>query len=301
MRESTPTRRVAAVALCWLPVVAVIASWLLLRERLPEEMATQWSGRKTSGYTASVVVVAIILGVACSAALSATFVRRRRVVFLAAGFGGMGALVWFVLALANAVQPPDVGGWGLLTPFAFAYGFIPSSVIGRDAEVSVEDAHATDEEGAVVEADGPSESVTVEDAVVSPVSAVGATALIGGGLFWGGAASTVEWSSVVLVVCGLIFAEFAILRVRLDDRRFRVCGLIPGLPLCSIDRRQIDDIKSAWISPTHWWGWGYQVGTTGVGLIARKGAGITVRHNGQTLTVNAQRPGLFIAAQRSMR
>lgn len=298
MRESTSARRTAAVLLCWLPTVAIVASWPILLERLPDEMATQWSGERTSGHTAPVLVLAVTFGVACIAALSATFVRRRRAVFLAAGFAAMAACVWLVLALANTVQPPDVGGWGLLTPLAFAYGFIPFSVIGRDAEI--ENMHVTDDDGANAEVDGQSD-IVVEDAVVSPVSAIGSTVLIGGGLIWAGAIGAIEWPSAVLVVTGLIFAEFALLRVRLDDQRFRVCGLIPGFPLCSIGREQIDNMASVWISPSDWWGWGYRVGASGVGLIARKGAGVAVRHNGQTLTVNVQRPRLFVSALRNER
>jgi|GEM_PF-6554547 len=260
-------------------------------------MATQWTGAATSGYTDSVIVFGVNLGVACIAAVSATFVRRRRAVFLAAGFGGMAACVWLVLALANTGQPPQIGGWGLLTPFAFAFGFLPFSLIGSDA---VDDrAQGIETAGVGAEAGERSESVTVEDAVVSPVSAVGSSALLGGGLFTFGSAGAVGWPSVVLVCAGLVLAQFAILRVRLDGQRLRVRGLLPWLPLYSIDRERIHGVESAWISPADWWGWGYRFGERGVGLVARKGAALVVHHDGRTLTVNVHRPELFISALRS--
>ena len=297
MSDSTSARRFAAVALCWVPAVVIVASWLILIDLLPEEMATQWSGKKTSGYTDSMVVVGANLGVACIAALSAMFVRRRRAVFLAAGFGAMAACVWLVLAIANTAQPPEVGGWGLLTPLAFAYGFIPFTLIGSDAVI--DEARGIGVVSVVAETGEQSAPAVVEDAVVSPVSAVGSLVLVAGGLFLIASAGAVEWSAVVLVCAGLVSAQFAILRVRLDGQRLRVRGLIPWPSLYSVDRDQIHDLEAAWISPADWWGWGYRFGGRGVGLVARKGAAIAVHHDGRTVTVNVQRPELFISAQRS--
>ena len=110
----------------WLPTLAILVSWLLLRDELPETMVTQWSGRTPSSWAPAGLALAVTGSISVVSAACAGRSDRRGV-WIAAGFSALSASAWLVLALANAQPVPYVGGWGLLTPLAILYGGVPAA------------------------------------------------------------------------------------------------------------------------------------------------------------------------------
>ncbi|WP_104133712.1 hypothetical protein [Cryobacterium sp. Y62] len=136
--NSAPTRPrdVAAAATLWLPIAAVVVTWLLWIERLPAVLPRQW-GRDgaVSSTMPTVAMGAIAVVVSLGAALFATYWLRergapnRRSVYLGLGFAaGLSSCLWLTTAgitIAAGTAEPEMGAWVLFTFAACGYGGLP--------------------------------------------------------------------------------------------------------------------------------------------------------------------------------
>jgi hypothetical protein len=226
---------------------------------------------------------------AVTAGLAGRTERRR--VWIAAGFSAFGASVWLVLLVVNMQPQPELGGWGLLTPFAFLYGGLPAACTRADNEQVDGDSHVDE---------SPTWTPGARDVTVSPVIcclsiAAGISTLIAA---WP-ALSRGTWNGweIGLGVVTLIAAEFAVSRVSKSARGIVVFGSLPGIPLYSIRSDRIASVEHVWIRPLDWGGWGYRIGPAGTGLILRAGPGVIVRSaSGRAFTFNARCPERLITA-----
>lgn len=102
-------------------------------------------------------------------------------------------------------------------------------------------------------------------------------------------------AEIALGIATLVAAEFAVARVRRDERGFAVFGLVPGIPLYSIRADRIHSVERADIRrPIEWGGWGYRIGSFGRGVILRSGPALTVRSTpGDRFTVSVRHPERF--------
>lgn len=106
--SSAPTRArdAAAAATLWLPVVAVIVTWLLWKNRLPNVLPRQWGSDGAVSSTMPTWAMALIaFSVSLGAALLATHSLRergaptRRQVYLGLGFAaGLSSCLWLTTA-----------------------------------------------------------------------------------------------------------------------------------------------------------------------------------------------------------
>lgn len=223
---------------------------------------------------------------AVAAAVAGRSERRR--VWIAVGFSAFSASVWLVLLFVNMQPEPELGGWGLLTPFAFLYGALPALFTRPDVKEADVD----------YDTDPMSVSMDVaRDFVFSPVicclavssgisALIAAWAAISGGGFNGFA--------IGLGLVAVFAAEFAVVRISKNQRGMAVFGAIPGIPLYSIRADRIRAVEYARIRPLDWGGWGYRISGLGTGVILRAGPGLTIRStSGRSFTVSVRHPERF--------
>lgn len=283
-RQRTVTSNVLQILLVWLPTVSVFSSWLLSRSAAPDVLATRWSGESAGGWVPTGVAFVSALALAAATAGFAGLTERRRV-WIAAGFSAFIASVWLVLLFVNMQPQPELGGWGLLTPFAFLYGGLPAVCTHMDNEQVDSDSHVDV---------SPTWRPGARDATVSPViCSLSIVAGISTMIAAWAALCTGTWNGleISLGVVTLLAAEFAVVRVSRNARGIAVFGLLPGIPLYSIRSNRIVSIEHVWIRPLDWGGWGYRISPAGTGLILRAGPGVIVRStSGRAFTFNTSCP-----------
>ena len=138
VHSSAPTcpRDVAAAATLWLPVLAVVVTWLLWVDRLPAVLPRQWGSDGAVSSTLPTWAMAAFAGaVSLGAAILATYYLReraapnRRLVYLGLGFAaGLSSCLWLTtggVTIAAGSAEPRLGAWVLLTFVSFGYGLLP--------------------------------------------------------------------------------------------------------------------------------------------------------------------------------
>ncbi len=118
----TRPRDVAAAATLWLPVLAVVVTWLLWSDHLPDLLPRQWgSDGEVSSTGSTSAMAAFAGGVSLGAAILATYYLReraapnRRLVYLGLGFAaGLSSCLWLTTAgvtIAAGNEEPKLGAW----------------------------------------------------------------------------------------------------------------------------------------------------------------------------------------------
>jgi hypothetical protein len=137
-------RVLAGVSLC-VPVLVVIISWWVWRDRLPAELASHWSGSGPADdamaagalLALNLVMTGVpaVAGVAIGLWPGIIAGARRGVFFFLGVFGGMGATTWLLSAdLTIQVGDPFevvLGPWLIVSFVAAGYGLIPFAISPR--------------------------------------------------------------------------------------------------------------------------------------------------------------------------
>jgi hypothetical protein len=256
-RYST-ARIIAAISTMFLPLAAVLGSFLLWRDRLPPELASHWSGTG-----------------AWPGLRSAT----RRGGFLIAGFAaGAAAQTWLVSAYLTmqAGDPYEVvqGAWSFLGFVAIGYGLIPFFIAPKPQLISHDATERIDlnpgENGAWSRTTTAKlflwtalALIALEITIYTVAAANGSSADAVLGLLVGGA--------VIVVLVAL-----SRYRVTADWRGLQVVSSLLRIPLKRIRLEDISTVESAQLLPGQWGGWGYRITPGRSALILRKGPGLIV-------------------------
>ncbi|WP_104081670.1 hypothetical protein [Cryobacterium sp. Y11] len=281
-------RRVLAGAASCVPVLVVIISWWVWKDRLPAELASHWSG---SGPADDAMAVGALLalnlgltgvpavaGVAISVWPGMSARARRGAYFFLGVFGGMGAATW-LLSAALTMQVGDpyevvLGAWVIVLFAAAGYGIIPFLIAPKPR------LKATD----------------VERRIEFAPSAIGAwSQTIAGNMFLWVAIGLIILGSVLygpaiiagqaldqivgiaaIAVAVVLVASFVRLRVTADWRGLRVVSTIFRIPFKRIRLDAIAVVEAADLQPMEWGGWGYRIMPGRSAIILRKGPGLVV-------------------------
>ena len=310
INSSAPTRPrdVAAAATLWLPIVAVVVTWLLWMERLPAVLPRQW-GRDgaVSSTMPTVAMGAIAVVVSLSAALLATYWLRergapnRRPVYLGLGFAaGLSSCLWLTTAgitIAAGTAEPEMGAWLLLTFAACGYGGLPF-LLAQKWVVPVIPVQ-TSVELSETDPAGPWTKL-----VTSPVLAV-----IGGLVVLGGVvavvallgddaqnSSTAVLTAVILGVILVLTLAFVQVRVSVDRRGLRVVSRLLGIRLKQVPLDQVESAFADTLSPLQSGGWGYRLTGGRTSVVMRGGPALVVNlHSGNQFAVTVDDPSAAAA------
>lgn len=274
-----------AVALCWLPFVAVVWAAIAWWDVVAGDISTQWSGDEVTttapAWTALLLPLCgtLICGVlATVASFDADGPGARRVFLFCFGIGAMLAFVWIGVMVPNVLAPddPPMPDWLLLSPLLILLGFAPWAIAGRGER---RDDPAPASEHALPAPVG--ERVWVGTAW-SPL-----LVLIGGGIgvivpavlaivgFAQQNTAVAIISSSVTVVIVVAVAILGWLTVAVDDGGMRVRSAI-GIPLKRIPIAKVRDAQATVLSAAAWGGVGYRVGPEGTALVLRSGLALEV-------------------------
>jgi hypothetical protein len=239
VNSSAPTRPrdVAAAATLWLPLLAVVVTWLLWIDRLPDVLPRQWgrdgavsSTMPTEAMAAIAVVVSVGAAILATSWLRERGAPNRRPVYLGLGFAaGLSSCLWLSTAgitIAASDAEPEMGAWVLFTVAACGYGVLPFLLAHKWLDPASPE--PVEVRAGTTDADLP---VTWTKLVTSPVVAV-----VGGAVLLGGvvgviaalrddglnspAAATVMTAVVVGVIL-LVTVGFVQVRVSVDRRGLR--------------------------------------------------------------------------------
>lgn len=281
-------RTIAAVISMFVPVTAVLVSFLLWKDRLPPELASHWSdtGQANGVMTVSLFLTVALAMTGASAASSvilgvwpAASAATRRHGFLIAGIiAGAGAQAWLASAFLTmrAEDPYEVvlGGWGILGIVAAAYGLVPFSIAPKPQHVS----HDLEQRIELHPNEGGAWSRTIS----APL------------FLWGAAALLAVWAAIFAIAAsngkttdatlGLwVIAATAVLlvalsryRVTADWRGLRVTSSLFRIPIKRIRLENIDTVDATELVPREWGGWGYRITSGRSALILRKGPALVV-------------------------
>jgi hypothetical protein len=291
VNSSAPTRLrdvIAAVSL-WLPVCAVVVTWLLWNDRLPGVLPRQWGSDGAVSSTMPTWAMAVIaLSVSLGSALIATYSLRergaptRRTVLLGLGFAaGLSTCLWLTTAgvtLAAGAGEPKLGAWLLLTFVACGYGALPYFLAQKWV--------APTASPQPVQAGAADLSATWTGTVTSPVMAAAAALVVLGGavavatlLADGGRNSSPAAIALAVCVVGLVLAltlAFVQVRVSVDRRGLRVISRLAGIRLKRVSLDQVESAFADTVSPLQFGGWGYRLSSGRTAVVLRGGPALVV-------------------------
>jgi hypothetical protein len=307
-------RTVAAITSMFVPLAAVIGSFLLWKDELPSELASHWSGTGPADGVMTVQQFLTLALVATGAAAVAGLVlgawpgirdTARRYGFLLAGFvAGAGAQSWLVSAFLTmrAGDPYEVvqGAWSVLGFVAIGYGLIPFFLAPKPQLLP----HDVDERIDLGSSESGAWSRTVTArlflwtaaALLAAAVAIYVTAAASGTL------AGAMFGLVVLAVIVVALASMSRYRVTADWRGLRVVSSLSGIPLKRIRLEDIRAVEAAELVPKEWGGWGYRITPGRSAMILRKGPGLIVTTtNAKQFAVTVDGPELPTALLATLR
>lgn len=318
MTDTTNTgfaRRLLAGLTLVVPLLLVVGSWLLLRDQLPAELASHWSGvgkadaamPVAESLTISLVMsgLAAVAGIVVAVWPGMSAVLRRGGFFFVGVFAGMGAATWLLSAglTLRAGDPFEavLGGWIVLLAVSAGYGIFPFLIAPKPVLTGVDQAERLHLEPS--EAGAWSRTITGTIFVWATVVLI----ILGGVIY---AAPIIDgrvgeqlFGIIVMAAAILLVAAFIRLRVTADWRGLRVVSTVLRIPLKRIRLDQIAAIETVEVlEPTEWGGWGYRVMPGRSALILRKGPGLvatTTRGKQFAITLpDPQTPAALLATLR---
>lgn len=296
-------RDAVAAAVSWLPLIAVITTWLFWRALLPVEIASRFgsNGEVTSTLptlflVGAVAAVCFIAASVCTASVNRdlTTDERRRTFLIAGVISGLAAATWLIIAFVAVSAPagtdPAIGGWGLLAPLAGIFGLVPYFIA---AKTPVDQDHSSrldlqlteHQSGVWIEAI----SVTLFSWMsVAVLASIVALLVVVPTDQWG--FESVVTSGALLVIL-LVSLALARLRVRIDRKGLRIIsGLLPFLRK-SIPLAKIRAARTETLEPSSWGGWGYRVAPGRSALVLFAGPGLTIElTNGKNFSLSLRDP-----------
>jgi hypothetical protein len=279
-------RRAAGAVLPWLPVAVLVATWRAWSARLPDVLATHWSGLGVpDGFGSAAALGTLTLSLATAGALVATVAAYRArpgtpaVWLVPAGsmLAGGATGVWLTSAtatLAGGSAAEARLGWRFLWLLAgLLWGMAVLAVAGRDpVRQPTNSSPAPPAPSGMTLA--PGERAGFTTTLHSPLI-IGVTAAAGVLMaVLAVTATPALWPVLAVpVLAGLVFAE---VRVTVDRRGVRLVAGLVGLPLKRIPLADIVSVTAAEIDPMAWGGWGYRVTPGKSALILRAGPGLVL-------------------------
>jgi hypothetical protein len=276
-------RRAAGAVLPWLPVLLLLGTARAWWARLPDRVATHWSGfGRPDGFGSATVLLTATLAVAAVGALVATVAAYRARPASAAAWlvpaGGMlagGATgLWLTTAtatLAGGTASEARLGWRFLWLVAgLSWGSVVLVVAGRDPAGPGAEAPAPGPGLTLAPGERAGYTTTLHSRLLIGVTA-GATVLIAVAAM---TATPALWPVLAVpIVAGLALGE---VRLTVDRRGVRLVAGLIGLPLKRIPLAAIVSATAAEIDPMAWGGWGYRVKPGRSALILRAGPGLVL-------------------------
>ncbi|GAA1210580.1 hypothetical protein [Rhodoglobus aureus] len=302
-QQSDVQRDAVAAAVSWLPLIAVVATWLFWRSLLPAEVASRFG---SNGEVTSTLPTLLLVGVAAAVCFIAASVgtasanrempasERRRTFLIAGVSSGLTAAIWIVLAAIAVAAPagaePTMGGWGLFAPLAGIFGLVPYFIAAKTrvdlSGPSRPEMQLTEHQSGVW-----IETVDVSLFAWMAVAALAAivTLVVVVPIDQGGLESRVTLGVFLVIFLGSV--ALARLRVRIDSRGLRIVSALMPLLRKSIPLGTIREARTEVLEPANWGGWGYRVAPGRSALLLFAGPGLTVDlMNGKIFSLSLRDP-----------
>ncbi|WP_157509458.1 hypothetical protein [Glaciibacter superstes] len=142
-RGARRIRLVAAGVLTLVPAAAIVVTWFLWRDGLPETLPTQWSGDSVVSTQPTWVFVALtgvtafvsaIFGFVSSLTPVENF-ESRRTLLVTGLVGSLCLITWTISANLGANQAPAMLSWGVLVGGAIILAFLPAVLAPKPVPV----------------------------------------------------------------------------------------------------------------------------------------------------------------------
>ncbi|MBF6620705.1 MAG: hypothetical protein ITG02_10815 [Patulibacter sp.] len=282
----TPRRIVSAFVLPPAILAVIVLPAALLRDRLPETLATHWSGSGPDGSTNGVVFVGAVVAIWLAAWASLVVgARRAERQFHAPWVLGLGGFLAGIVSL-TVVANLDAAAWSAADdlPLAAAFAPIAAGLLLAGAGVLLE------------------RSAPVTVGVGAMTAARSTTALRPDERFyWSGSAHAAWWFPVVVSATGIAVAASAFLTgaptalllaigvvlpvLALWTSRTRLTVTPAGVhahmgarfPRRAVSVAAIDGAEAIDVVPLRWGGWGWRITPKATALIVRRGEGVRLR------------------------
>ena len=262
------SRRLVAGIVLPVAIVAVsVVPWILVWSRLPDPVATHWglgetpNGHQSAGAAAALMIIPALVAAVVVAAVArrpATAVSPRAAMgaVVAAGLGGLFAIMSVSVALANAGAATwhDASLNGLWVLASIAAGLLTAAAAARSLGPA-----------AGVLASGPAERPAgVPVAAGERVAWVGAcharwplwtaaAAAAGAGI----ALFAALWLAATLALVAVAVALVGTVHVTVGEGGVRAAAA-PGWPAVSFPLSRIEAARAIDLQPMRWGGWGYR-------------------------------------------
>lgn len=296
---TTFARKLAAAAGALVAPIAVLSTYLAMRDRLPNPLPVHWNLSGAVDGTAQIsVFFGLGLGVSTVLALGViaamVFVRpaaSSRIVAALVMFGAwITAGTWLVTALVadGAEQAHDVAlPWYaivamLLVPalagvgtYALLPGRWEDAWGPEGAELAGPQSLVLAPGEAVMWIDQARSRVLQTVAVLLALAGIAvllvlpASAMVGSGI-----------AAVVLVAAAVLIAWMSQITVRIDERGLHTLWGPLYWPRGLIPLAQIAAVRAEEIIPLQWGGWGYRVSKRGTAIVVRRGPGLVISRGG---------------------
>lgn len=282
---------------------ALVAYLLIVRDRLPEQVATHWSGPGApDGFTSrdSVVVLFPAITLIVTGLLVAVSRLATPSIAGAAAVGGLPlAMAGFLSALTvvtttvqiDSTTPPNLPGWSI--PVAMAVGLLGLLVGGmvHGSPPPPPDSTSPGPDGAprypLAESGTAVWSGSTPTAQIPIIMAIGVGAL-GAGL----AAAVSPWLLLIFLPLVALLAGSSSFAVTIGPAGLRVAARMLGWPRVRIPLRHVASASEGSVDAMSFGGWGIRVGMNKeTAVITRSGPALVVsRTDGAVLRVSMEQP-----------
>lgn len=300
----TSLRWALALAATAAPTAVVLATYAAWRDRLPDQMATHWSGSPNgvpdgfsspdtaAAWIAGTCVLALVLAVVLAVGVRVRGLSPRTaqagIAFLAS-VAGVVAGSWLTVTTAalSAADPRQahlgprlLWGLGLLflgvVPLLLLRG-LPTPQRGGGAAGEQPGRHVPGRparDQVVPQPLAPGQPTEWAQTLRSPML-IGVLAVVLAALVVIAVLAS-AWFWIAVVPLALALAAFAQLRVTVDERGLRLVSELLRLPIRRIPLVQITTASAEHIDPLQWGGWGYRVLPGRSALLLRTGPGLVL-------------------------
>lgn len=282
-------RLLLAGLLLLVPLAAVVVSWSLSSDGLPERVAFHWdiggrldgtmSARLLARLSASGTAVVFLIGAVVLALPQLDLRTRRRSMYWLGAVGAFTAAMWLIPAglthAAGSVGDAMLDGWFAAFLLPFVFGVAPMLLAPKGGPARSRSPQPMTMRPTEVGAWNQTVTtpmlylVALVIVVVAALTAVPALAAGDAGLA----------GMLALVVGGfalLAVLSFASLRVTVDRRGLRVVSLLARAPLKRIALDRIREVEISELRPGEWGGWGYRTMPDRSAIVLGRGPGLVV-------------------------
>lgn len=280
-------RRLLAGSLLLIPLAAVVVSWSLWKDGLPERVAFHWDvrGRVDGSMSAQPLALLSAAGAAVTFLVGAVMLvlprvdprSRRSSMYWLGAAGAFIAAMWLIPAglthAAGSVADATLEGWIAAFLLPFLFGVAPSLLTPKGSRSEPRSPRPIAMRPSEVGAWSQTVSTPLLYLVALVLAVIAALALLPAladpGL-------TGVLGLVVSALALLAVLSFASLRVTVDWRGLRVVSLLTRVPLKRIPLERIREVRVSDLRPGEWGGWGYRGMPGRSAIILGAGPGLVV-------------------------